>query len=74
MVVPAVTKIVPIKATGLKVKMDPSDTEEDVSEDEASTTLPAQESPPLPTTPSAAGEEDFSVSDDRSPACPPVMV
>uniref|UniRef100_H3D4G4 Premelanosome protein b n=1 Tax=Tetraodon nigroviridis TaxID=99883 RepID=H3D4G4_TETNG len=54
-VVPAVTKIVPIKATGLKVKMDPSDTEEDVSEDEASTTLPAQESPPPPTTPSAAG-------------------
>lgn len=58
----AVLKLVFTKATGLK--MNPSDTEEDNSEDEASTTLPVQDSPSRPKAPSvlsqdtsAAGEE-----------------
>lgn len=68
--VSAVPKLVSIKATGLNVKVAPSDAEEDASEDEASTTLPAQDSAGLPRTPSA-GEEEFSVSDA---GFPPVMV
>lgn len=68
-VVSAVAKLVSTKATGLIVKLDPSDTEEDNSEDEASTTLHAQESQSRPKTPSVArqdtsgaGEEDLNVS------------
>lgn len=66
-VVSAVAKLVSTKATGLIVKLDPSDTEEDNSEDEASTTL--QESQSRPKTPSVArqdtsgaGEEDLNFS------------
>lgn len=72
--VSAVPKLVSIKAAGLNVKVDPSDTEGDASEDEASTTLPAQDSPALPKAPSAVGEEGFSLSGDCCPACPPLMV
>lgn len=80
-VVSALPKLVSIKATGLNGKMDPSDTEEDAAEDEVSTTLPTQDSPTLPKTPSAvsqappaAGEEDFRRSYNGFPVCPTVMV
>lgn len=77
-VVSAVPKLVSIKATGLNVKVDPSDAEEDASEDEVSTTMPAQDSASLPRMPSAAsqapaaaGEEEFRVS---AAGFSPVMV
>lgn len=77
-VVSAVPKLVSIKATGLNVKVDPSDAEEDASEDEVSTTMPAQDSASLPGMPSAAsqdpaaaGEEEFRVS---AAGFSPVMV
>lgn len=66
--VSAVPKLVSIKATGLNVKVEPSDAEEDASEDEVSTTMAAQDSASLPRMPSAAsrapaaaGEEEFRV-------------
>lgn len=57
-VVSAVQKLVSTKVTGLNGKTDPSDTEEDTSEDEASTILPAQDLPTLAKTPYGASQAD----------------
>ena len=65
----ALPLLVSTKATGLRVNIGPSDTEEDNTEDEASTasvTQPAQETPAVAKTPSPTNRQAPADSDGRS--------
>ncbi|XP_060931445.1 premelanosome protein b [Limanda limanda] len=64
----ALPLLVSTKATGLRVSIGPSDTEEDNTEDEASTasvTQPAQETPAVTKTPSPTNRQAPAASDGR---------
>lgn len=62
----AVPLLVSTKATGLNVNMVPSDTEEDNTEDEASTASSAQEAPAVPKTPSPVNNDMPADSEARA--------